>query len=477
MEKILVVDDEKSLLDLLSVVLKKEGYDVQTSLSGKKGLDLIKNQDFDLVLCDIKLPQMNGMKILKQVKAKRPDIPVVMITAYGTTKQAVEALKAGALDYVVKPFNVEEMKIIVANGLEKRKLKKENILLKKELKEKYRFNNMIGKSKRMMEVYGLIEKIAGTDTTVLIEGESGTGKEMAARAVHFLSHRSEYPFISINCAALPENLLESELFGHQKGSFTGAGADKKGMFEVAQKGTLFLDEVGEMSPMTQVKLLRALQERKLRRVGGTNEIPVDVRIIAATNQDLRKKIEEGNFREDLFYRLNVISFKMPPLRKRREDIPLLVSHYLQKYCRSMERKMKRISPEVMNIFESYPWPGNVRELGNVMERIVAIEERETITVASLPDEILSPQKKVETRQLLRPGFNLSDHLDEVSRNYIREALESTGGNLKDTATLLGINYRSLRYLIEKYGLKSSRRDDALGRKRANFVNRVTKNVI
>lgn len=476
MEKILVVDDEKSLLDLLSVVFKKEGYHVETCLSGKKGLDLIKNQDFDLVLCDIKMPQMNGLEILKQVRAKKPDIPVVMITAYGTIKQAVKALKAGALDYVVKPFDVEEMKIIVANGLEKRKLKEENMLLKKELEEKYRFNNMIGKSKKMMEIYSLIEKISATDTTVLIEGESGTGKEMAARAIHFISHRSENPFISINCAALPENLLESELFGHMKGSFTGAGADKKGMFEVAQKGTLFLDEVGEMSPMTQVKLLRTLQEMKIRRVGGTEEIPVDVRIIAATNQDLKKKIEEQNFREDLFYRLNVISFKMPPLREKKEDIPLLVSHFLQKYCRSMGRKMKRIAPEVMKIFESYPWPGNVRELGNVMERVVAIEERETITVECLPDELLSPQKKVKTKQLLQPGFSLNKYLDGVSRNYIREALESADWNLKQTASLLGINYRSLRYLIEKHGLKSLRRRNALGRKRTNFVNGVTKSV-
>lgn len=475
MEKILVIDDEKSLLDLLTVVLKKEGYHVQTSLSGKKGLELIKKQDFALILCDIKLPQMNGLEILKQVKAKKPDIPVVMITAYGTIKQAVGALKAGALDYVVKPFDMEELKIIIANGLEKRRLKQENILLKKELKEQYRFENMIGKSKSMREIYSLIEKIAGTDTTVIIEGESGTGKEMAARAIHVLSHRSENSFVSISCAALPENLLESELFGHMRGSFTGAVVDKKGMFEVAQHGTLFLDEVGEMSPMTQVKLLRTLQERKIRRVGGTEEIPVDVRIIAATNQDLKKKIGQENFREDLFYRLNVISFEMPPLRKRKEDIPLLVSHFLEKYCKAMERKMKRITPEVMKIFESYPWPGNVRELENVMERIVAIEERETITEESLPEEILTPQKKMETKNLLRPGFNLNEYLDEVSQNYIREALESSEGNLKETASLLGINYRSLRYLIDKYGFRSTR-SSAFGRKRTNFVNRVTKSV-
>ncbi len=471
-----MIDDEKSLLDLLTVVLKKEGYKVQTSLSGKKGLELIENQDFDLILCDIKLPQMNGMEILKKVKTKKPDIPVVMITAYGTIKQAVNALKAGALDYLVKPFDVEELKITIANGLERRKLKQENILLKKELREKYNFENMIGKSKVMREIYNLIEKISGTDTTVLIEGESGTGKEMAARAIHFNSRRCENSFISINCAALPDNLLESELFGHMKGSFTGAVVDKKGMFEVAQQGILFLDEVGEMSPMTQVKLLRALQERKIRRVGGTEEIPVDVRIIAATNQELRMKIEEGNFREDLFYRLNVISFKMPPLRKRKEDIPLLVSHFLEKHCKTMQREMKRIAPEVMKIFELYSWPGNVRELENVIERIVAIEERETIIRESLPGELLSPQKKIETKQLFQPGFNLNEHLDDVSQNYVKEALESSDWNLKKTASLLGINYRSLRYLIDKYGLKSTRKNSSFAPKRTNFVNRVTKSV-
>lgn len=476
MEKILVIDDEKSILDLLDMVFKKEGYQVETSLSATKGLGLIDKQDFDLILCDIKLPQMNGMEILERVKAKRPDIPVIMITAYGTTKQAVEALKAGALDYVVKPFDMEELKIIIAQGLEKRRLKQENILLKNELREKYRFGNMIGKSKKMREIYSLIEKIAGTGTSVLIEGESGTGKEMAARAIHFLSRRREDPFVSINCAALPENLLESELFGHMRGSFTGAIADKKGMFEVAQSGTLFLDEVGEMSPLTQVKLLRALQEKRVRRVGGTEEIPVDVRIIAATNQNLKKKIEKGNFREDLFYRLNVISFEMPPLRKRREDIPLFVPHFLKKHCIGMGRKMKRIPPEMMKIFESYPWPGNVRELENVMERIVAIEERGTITEESLPGELLSPHKTSETKFLFQPGFNLNEYLDDISRNHIRQAFEASEGNLGKTASLLGINYRSLRYLIEKYGLKSERKANVFALKRTKFVNKMTKSV-
>ncbi len=457
MNKLLIIDDEKSILDLLAVVFEKEGYSVQTALSATKALELIENEDFDLILTDIRLPEISGMEILRRVRNEKPHLPVVMITAYGTIKQAVEALKAGALDYIVKPFDVEELKIIVAQGLEKSRLQKENILLKKELKEKYSFKNMIGKSKKMREIYSLIEKVAGIDSTVLITGESGTGKEIAARAIHFLSRRKEHPFISINCGALPENLLESELFGHAKGSFTGAFTTKKGMFEVAEKGTLFLDEVGEMSPWTQVKLLRAIQERKIRRVGGTEEIPVDVRIIAATNQDLKKKIEKGEFREDLFYRLNVISFEMPPLRKRKEDIPLLVHHFLQKYCQNMQKSMKRISPRVMKIFESYDWPGNVRELENLIERIVAIEERETITEESLPEELVSPKRKLEGGLFIQPGFCLNEYLDEISRNCIKEAIEATGGNLKKSASILGINYRSMRYLVDKFGLKEANR--------------------
>jgi len=459
MDKILIVDDEKSILDLLSVVFKKEGYTVETALSAKTALELIDKDAFDLLLTDIKLPQMSGMKILEYVKEKHPEMPVVMITAYGTIKQAVEALKMGAMDYVVKPFNMEELKIIIAQGLQNRKLQQENVFLKKELEEKYGMNNMVGKSKTMLEVYNLIEKIAVTDSTVLISGESGTGKEIAARAIHFHSPRRERPFVSINCGALPENLLESELFGHVRGSFTGAIANKKGMFEIAEKGTLLLDEVGEMSPWTQVKLLRTLQDRKIRRVGGTEEILVDVRILGATNQDLKKRIEEGKFREDLFYRLNVISLELPPLRKRKEDIPILVSHFLNKYCDKMGRSMKRIAPRVMKVFESYSWPGNVRELENTIERIIAIEERETITESSLPEDLISPQREQDQNYEVKPGFDLNTTLDDISRNFVQDALRRTSGNLKETADLLGINYRSLRYLIEKLGLRSVKEEE------------------
>lgn len=459
MEKILVIDDEKSILDLLSVVFEKEGYMVETSLSATRAVELMGNKDFDIIISDIKMPRMSGMELLSYVRKNRPDIPIVMITAYGTIKQAVEALKAGAMDYIVKPFDVEELKIIVAQGLEKKRLKEENLFLKKELKEKYDFENMIGKSKVMQEVYNLIEKVADTDSTVLITGESGTGKEIAARAIHYQGTRRERAFVSINCGALPENLLESELFGHVKGSFTGAVVNKKGMFEVAEKGTLFLDEVGEMSPWTQVKLLRALHDKRIRRVGGTEEVQVDVRIIAASNRDLKKSINQGNFREDLFYRLNVISFEMPPLRKRKEDIPLLVTHFLENYCNKMGRQMKRIVPEVIDLLESYPWPGNVRELENVIERVVAIEERETITKGSLPNEMLQPSEKQDTTPVLQQGFDLNAVMDEISSGYVKQALQFSKGNLKETANILGINYRSLRYLVEKHGLKNVNREN------------------
>jgi len=457
METILIVDDEQSLLDLLSVVFKKEGYAVKTALTAAGGFEVLAKAEVDLVITDIKMPGADGMDILRYARENLPDLPVILITAYGSIAQAVEALKAGALDYVVKPFDVEELKIIVGRGLAGRRLRQENLLLKRDFKDRYGFEQMIGKSRPMQDIYTLIEKVASTDSTVLITGESGTGKEMAARAVHLQGARRDNSFVSINCAALPENLLESELFGHVRGSFTGAVSDKKGMFELAQRGTLFLDEVGETSPWTQVKLLRALQERKVRRVGGADEIPVDVRIIAATNQDLKKRIGEGKFREELFYRLNVISMDMPPLRRRVEDIPLLISHFLQKYCDKMGKKPKRFTPEVVGLLEGYAWPGNIRELENVIERIVAIEDRETVTASCLPQEILSPQKKMETQEIFAPGFSLTRHLDDLTKKYIQEALALTGGSLQKAAPLLGLSYRTIRYLIAKYDLNQVRK--------------------
>ncbi len=457
MDKILVLDDERSLCELLKVVFQKEGYEVLTTPSAKKAIEIAQGDDIDVVVSDIKLPEMNGLEVLKRLRKIKPELPVLMITAYGTIKEAVEALKMGAYDYIIKPFDVEELKVIVAKALETKRLQDENVRLRKELKDKYSLESMIGKSKKMQEIYSLIEKIAPTETTVLIQGESGTGKEMAARAIHYLSLRREKPFVTINCGALPESLLESELFGHVKGAFTDAVTDKKGMFEVADKGTLFLDEVGEMSPITQVKLLRTLQERKIRRVGGTEEIPIDVRIISATNQDLKKKIKEGFFREDLYYRLNVLSLEMPPLRERKEDIPLLVNHFLQKYCQKLGRGMKRVAPEVYNIFESYPWPGNIRELENVIERVVAIEERETITTSCLPKELLQPEKR-EIDLEIKPGFKLNETIEAITRDYVQKALEMSRGKLKEAAELLGVNYRSIRYLVDKFDLKAEREE-------------------
>lgn len=456
METILIVDDEKSIIDLLTLVFRKDGFQVKSCSAPGRVFDVVQSESFDLLLCDIKMPPLDGMDVLRFMRREKPEMPVIMMTAYGSVKQAVESLKLGAMDYVMKPFDVEELRIIVSRGFERRRLAEENALLKRRLEEQGGLGLMVGKSKAMREVYSLIERVAATDTTVLVQGESGTGKELAAQAIHNLSRRKDQPFISINCAALPENLLESELFGHVRGAFTGATADKKGMFEVAQLGTLFLDEVAEMAPMTQVKLLRAIQERKIRRVGGTDEMPVDVRIIAATNQDLKKRMEEGRFREELFYRLNVISFEMPPLRRKTEDIPLLVSLFLHKYCLRMGKKMKRLTPEVVGLLEAYSWPGNIRELENVIERIVAIEDRETIMPSCLPAEILAPRVEDPSKVVLRPNFNLEAHVADVSKRYIREARRTAGGNLKKASSLLGISYRSLRYLIEKYKLKDLR---------------------
>ncbi len=454
MNTILIVDDERSILELLSVILKKEGYAVLVNPGTPSIYEDIEQKEFDLVISDIKMPQVDGMEVLRRVKAEKPTVPVIMITAYASVKQAVEALRLGAMDYIMKPFDIEEIKVLVANGLEHRRLLEENKILKQALREETSFENMIGKSRPMQEVFTLIEKVAATDSTVLITGESGTGKELAARAIHANSRRRDRAFVSINCAALPENLLESELFGHVKGSFTGAISDKKGMFETAHAGTIFLDEVGETSPWTQVKLFRVLQERMIRRVGGNEEIPVNVRIIAATNQNLRKRIEEGKFREELFYRLNVISVDMPPLRRRPDDIPLLIQHFLRKHCERMGRKIKRLTPEVTTALTKYSWPGNVRELENIIERLCAVEERETITAESLPDDVVEAGRvPVGGAPVLLPGFDLEAHLDQVAQAYLKEASEKAAGNMRRMAELLGVSYRSLRYLMKKYQIR------------------------
>src|SRR5439155_15822612 len=375
--------------DLLSIMLKNEGYKVDAAESATRARDLISRGTYDLVISDIAMPDGSGVDVLRTAREIQPDCIVILITAYASTESAIEALKLGAYDYIIKPFDVEELRIVLKNALEKRQLERENTLLKRELKETSRFDDLVGESSAMEQVKALLDRVAPTNSTVLIWGESGTGKELAARAIHGRSPRRAKQFVSINCGALPDELLESELFGHVKGSFTGAVATKKGLFEVADGGTIFLDEIGDTSAAMQIKLLRVLQERQIRRVGGTEQLEVDVRIITATNQDLETMVRQKRFREDLYYRINVIQIRMPALREKTADIPKLALHFLVKYGRIMGKKITRISEEAMARLAEHDWPGNVRELENVIERAVALESTDAITVDSLSREMRS----------------------------------------------------------------------------------------
>src|SRR5512143_3615965 len=384
MSKILVVDDEQSLRDFLAIMLKKEGHDVVTAEDGTHAMNAVQSEIFDLVISDVKMPVIDGIGVLRSVKEISPETVVIMITAYATAETAVEAMKLGASDYIIKPFKVDELKLIINNSLEKRHLRKENILLKREIKSRAGFENFIGKSEAMQKVFTLIRQVAETNSTVLITGESGTGKELVAKAIHFNSPRKNGPFVTVNCGALPETLLESELFGYLKGAFTGATSNKQGLFEAADGGTIFLDEISATTPALQIKLLRVLQEREFMRVGGTAAIRVDVHIIAASNQDLRAEVTKGAFREDLYYRLNVIPIHLPPLRARREDIPSLIDFFLAKMSRKDGRREgdrvqeKKMDADAMKALMSYQWPGNVRELENMIERLAIIAPGETI---------------------------------------------------------------------------------------------------
>ncbi len=455
--RILVVDDEASLAEFLSLLFVGQGYDVTTAGSLAEARSRLADRAPDLVLCDILMPDGNGLELLREIKAVDPRVSVVMMTAYTSTKSALDAMKAGAYDYVSKPFDVEELKLLVQKALEQTQLVDENAYLKGELARQYTFSNIIGRSRPMQNVFALIERVARTASTVLVSGESGTGKELIARAIHFASPRSGHRFLSLNCGALPENLLESELFGHERGSFTGAVREKKGLFQEAHRGTLFLDEIGEMSLPMQVKLLRALQERVVRKVGGTQEEPVDVRIIAATNQNLAEKLARGEFREDLYYRINVIPIALPPLRERREDVPLLVDFFLQKYCRQLALSPRRISQEAMRRLEAYAWPGNVRELENAMERALALSSAETITTEDLPQHILAPPRPEGPGTALpAEGLDLEAHLDRLRLELMRQALERTGGRQTQAAELLGMTFRSFRYFAKKGGLATGR---------------------
>lgn len=456
---ILIVDDDASLRDMLKIILQKEGYGVQCAEDARSALNRLKKGGIDLVVSDIKMPDLSGIKLLQKVKTLDPALPVLMITAYASTDDAVEAMKLGAEDYITKPFNIEELKVVVAKALKWKQVETENTELRGQLNDQRRFENIVGGNQRMERIFELIETISQTDSTVLVSGESGTGKELIARAIHNKSPRRDRRFVSINCGALPENLLESELFGHSKGSFTDAYRDKEGLFEHAHKGTLFLDEIAEMSQKMQVKLLRAIQERRIRRVGADREIDVDVRIISATNRDLAAEMKDGKFRSDLFYRLNVISIQLPTLRERKDDIRPLMQYFLSLYNKRFSKNILGFSEEVAAQFMEYDWPGNVRELENFVERSVALEKDDMISSKSLPLELLYHVSAIPTDQkdipaiLATEDFSFSEYIDELSRRIIAEALEMNGSNIKKTAETLRLSYRSLRYLIEKYQLR------------------------
>ncbi len=450
MSKILVVDDEQSLRDFLAIMLKKEGHDVVTAENGTHALKAIQAEIFDLVISDVKMPGIDGIGVLKTTKEISPETVVIMITAYATAETAVEAMKLGASDYIIKPFKVDELKLIIDNSLEKRHLRKENILLKREIKSKAGFENFIGKSEAMQKVFTLIRQVAETNSTVLITGESGTGKELVARAVHFNSPRKDGPFVTVNCGALPETLLESELFGYMKGAFTGAASNKQGLFEAAHGGTIFLDEISATSSALQIKLLRVLQEREFMRVGGTAEIKVDVHIIAASNKDLLSEVAKGAFREDLFYRLNVIPIHLPSIRERKDDIPLLVDFFLKKLLAGKEPK--KITPEAMNALIGFRWPGNVRELENTVERLAILCSGDTIRFEHIPDSLKSADTSAEliSTDIPDEGLDLEAVLEKAEKRLLRKALEKSGGVKTEAAKLLKLSFRSFRHRLQKF---------------------------
>lgn len=464
MGKILIIDDEQGMREFLTIMLKKEGYDVTAASSGKEALEYISQKTYDIVLTDIKMPGIDGLDVLKTVKECAPETVVIMITAYASTETAIEAMKQGAYDYIAKPFKVEEIKLIIRNALEKRKLREENLLLKTKIQEWTTtglIGGIVGKSPAIVKIIELIVKIADSPSNVLITGESGTGKELIARAIHNYSKRKERPFVAINCSAIPEGLFESELFGHVKGAFTGAIASKEGLFAAANGGTLFLDEIGDIPLSFQVKLLRVLEDKVVKRVGGNEEISVDVRVIAATNKDLKKAITEESFREDLFYRLDVIPIEMPPLRERKEDIPLLVNHFVAKFSRILGREVKGVSNEAMERLIHHPWKGNVRELENVIERAVTLGSTPIIEIDSIEESLhrgLDNKLPLTTMDIPPGGIDLDNLIMDIEKNFLLKALERAKWIKKDAAELLGLDFRSFRYRLSKYNLTKDDKD-------------------
>jgi two-component system response regulator PilR (NtrC family) len=450
MGKILVSDDELSMRQFLEILLKKEGHQVVCAGDGQEAWARFQAEPFDLVISDIKMPKMDGLELLRKVKERRPALAVIMVTAYASPEDAIAAMKAGAYDYLTKPFKLEEIKSVIHNALE---------LTGGQTPAEAPvgiFCSLVGHSTKMVQIYNLIRQVGPTRTNVLISGESGTGKELAARAIHQHSSRNGKPFVTINCSAIPENLMESELFGHVKGAFTGAVANKKGLFEIAHEGTVFLDEIGDLSPLIQVKLLRVIQEREFMRVGETQTISVDVRIISATNKNLEQEVIQGRFREDLFYRLNVVHLHLPPLRERREDIPLLAQYFLEKYSKELGKNVRSISSYVLDTLMNYNFPGNVRELENIIERSVALEGSNII----LPESLLLSEHKKEavikglpSIHLTPAGMDLERELNQLEKEVLQQALQLSNGVIKKAAELLQVSFRSMRWKIQKHGLR------------------------
>jgi len=464
--RILIIDDEESMRHMLSIILKKEGYEVVSAESGQQALKVLGKDDFNFILCDIRMPDMDGLEFLRRLKTQdarheikdlslepsafSPQPVVIMMSAYGTIDTAVECMRLGAYDYISKPFKADEIIITLKKAEERERLKSENIRLKKAFQEDYDFRNIIASSPQMLDIFKLIEKVANYNTTVLITGESGTGKELIAKAIHYNGSRKDKPFIAINCGAIPETLLESELFGHVKGAFTDAVRNKSGLFEEADGGTIFLDEIGELPKELQVKLLRVLQEGELRKVGDSKSRKIDVRVIAATARDLSGEIKKGNFREDLFYRLNVVPVTIPPLRERQGDIPLLVNHFTVIYAKKFGRPIRGVNDEAMKYLISYPWPGNVRELENVIERAVILEDADMIKSENLP--FIKEPSAISHQPSANTGFSIKKAEEAIEKELITKALEMTHGNKTKAAELLEISHRALLYKIKEYGL-------------------------
>jgi two-component system NtrC family response regulator len=452
METILVVDDEKNYLLVLETLLGNEGYETLTADNAPDALRLIKSSDLDLVVTDMKMPKMSGMELLEESKKVKPDLPVIMMTAYGTIEMAVEAMKKQAYDYFTKPFKNEELKLTIKKALHNYRLVKENRRLSEALSDRYSYGSIVGKSKPMLKIYDMIRKVGPSRTSVLITGPSGTGKELVAKAIHYDSPRKDRSFISINCGALTETLLESELFGHERGAFTGAVAMRKGRFELADGGTLFLDEVGDMPPSLQVKLLRVLQEMAFERVGGTRSIKVDVRVLSASNRDIKAAVNQDLFREDLFYRLNVIHIEVPPLMDRTEDVRLLVEHFIQKYRQDGGKKKVELSPETWKAFYNYSWPGNIRELENVIERAVVLNPGGIIELEDLPPEFSGKQKELDINRFIPATAPLQKTLEQIEEKLIRRALIQCNNVQSHAAEMLGITKSLIQHKMKKYNI-------------------------